>query len=270
MSKPQGRDNATTDSQQDSEDYRAKKRFFASLLTVYGRKPVLEALRDPAVKLFRLHLAESNKPAGILDEVIAIAERQGAEVRYHDRKALSRISRNSKQDQGVAADLQCAGYQSFEGFLQQPARPDYRILALDRITNPQNLGMIIRSACASGIDGILLPEKGGAQIDSLVIKASAGTLFRAPILRCDSLDRALDEARAAGADVCALSSHAPQTLSEFQPKGPCVYVLGNETEGVSEAIDRRCNQRVRIPMHNGVESLNVAVTAALIAFQGSL
>lgn len=255
--------------QQDSERYQAKKQFFGSLLTVYGRKPVLEALRDPAVTLFRLHLADSNKPAGILDEIMAIAERQGAEVRYHDRKGLSRISKNSKQDQGVAADLQCSGYQSYQQFLQTPPEHAYRLLALDRITNPQNLGMIIRSACAGAIDGILLPEKGGAQIDSLVIKASAGTLFRAPILRCEGLSEALRAFRSAGADVCALSSHARQTLGEFQPNAPCVYVLGNETEGVSDEAEQYCNRRVRIPMNNGVESLNVAVTAALIAFYGS-
>ncbi|WP_341937006.1 TrmH family RNA methyltransferase [Marinimicrobium sp. C2-29] len=265
-------DNSSQDSleRKDSPEYRAKKQFFDALLTVYGRKPVLEALRDPAVKLFRLHLAESNKPAGILDEIIAIARTQGAEIRYHDRKALSRISKNSKQDQGVAADLECAGYQSFQQFLEQPPAGAYRILALDRITNPQNLGMIIRSACAGQIDGILLPEKGGAQIDSLVIKASAGTLFKAPILRCPQLNQALEAFRAAGADVCALSSHAPQTLGDFRPGKPCVYVLGNETEGVSKETAQQCNRQLRIPMNNGVESLNVAVTAALIAFQPQL
>lgn len=255
---------------QDTAEYRAKKQFFDALLTVYGRKPVLEALRDPAVKLFRLHLAQSNKPAAILDEIMDIARRQGADIHYHDRKALSRISRNSKQDQGVAADLECAGYQTFQQFLERPPAGAYRLLALDRITNPQNLGMIVRSACAGQIDGILLPRKGGAQIDSLVIKASAGTLFKAPILRCEDLEEALTAFRSAGAEVCALSSHARQTLGEFQPHAPCVYVLGNETDGVSKEIARHCNQQLRIPMNNGVESLNVAVTAALIAFQPQL
>lgn len=253
---------------QDSEAYRAKKQFFDSLLTVYGRKPVLEALRDPAVTLFRLHLADSNKPAGILDEILTIAQAQGAEVQYHDRKGLSRISKNSKQDQGVAADLQCRRYQTLAQFLAQSTDKPFRLLALDRVTNPQNLGMIIRSACAGALDGILLPQKGGAQIDSLVIKASAGTLFRAPIIRCPALPEALETLRQHNVTVCALSSHATQTLGEFKPKGSCVYVLGNETDGVSSDTARLCNQQLRIPMNNGVESLNVAVTAALIAFQG--
>ncbi len=253
--------------QSDSAAYREKKRFFDSLLTVYGRKPVLEALQDAHTGIHRLHLAQSNKPATILEDIIALAQKKGADIRYHNRTELSRISRNAKQDQGVAADLVCSGYQTYENFLQNVTTNSYRLLALDGIHNPQNLGMIIRSACAGGMDGILLPRQGGAQIDPLVIKASAGTVFRAPLLRCDTLARALADFRSAGTTVCALSSHAEQTLGEFTPLGPCIFVLGNESDGVSPAVGQLCNARVRIPMHNGVESLNVAVTAALIAFR---
>lgn len=251
--------------QNDSEAYRARKAFFDSLLTVYGRKPVLEALRDPATRPFRLHLAESNRPARLLDEILDTAQAQGAEVRYHDRKGLSRISGNGRQDQGVAVDLECPSYQSLEQWQGPVGRA--RLLALDRITNPQNLGMIIRAACAGAVDGLLIPDKGGAPIDSLVIKASAGTVFRAPILRCAELAPALKQLRERGCQICALSSHAQTTLGEFTAQGPCVYVLGNETDGVSPAVGKLCDQRLGIPMRNGVESLNVAVTAGLIAFQ---
>ncbi|WP_111641966.1 TrmH family RNA methyltransferase [Marinimicrobium alkaliphilum] len=250
----------------DSQAYREKKRFYDSLLTVYGRKPVLEALSDPNTRCHRLHLADSNKSAGILEDIIRAAKAKGAEICYHGRAELSRISKNVRQDQGVAADLVLPGYQHFEEFLARPPAR-YTLLALDGISNPQNLGMIIRSACAGNIDGILVPRKGSAQIDPLVIKASAGTLFRAPILRCEQLAPALAQAREQGADACALSSHAKYTLKDYQPSEACIYVLGNETEGVSKDVLAQCNQRVRIPMNNGVESLNVAVTAALIAFR---
>lgn len=254
----------------DSEAYKSKKRFFDSLMTVYGRKTVLEALEDKSVSIFRLHLATSNKPAEILDDILRLAQRKGAEVVYHDRTALSRISKNASQDQGVAADLQLPGYTTYERFLEQPPKKAYRLLALDGITNPQNLGMIIRSACAGNIDGILLPIKGNAQIDPLVIKASAGTLFRAPILRCQHLPEAMKGFIAAGAVACSLSSHANKSLSEFNPESASIYVLGNETSGVSEEVSQLCSEQIRIPMNNGVESLNVAVTAALIAFRDLL
>ncbi len=252
---------------QDSPAYLEKKRFFDSLMTVYGRKSVLEALQENSVNIYRLHLASSNKSAAILDEIIALAKAKGAEILYHERNALSRISKNASQDQGVAADLRLVGYQTYENFLAQAGQKQYRLLALDGIHNPQNLGMIIRSACAGEIDGILLPLKGGAQIDPLVIKASAGTLFRAPILRCQSLVEALNDFAKNGASICSLSSYASKNLRDFKPEAPCIYVLGNETHGVSEAVFSLCDEKIKIPMSNGVESLNVAVTAALIAFR---
>lgn len=255
---------------QDSEAYREKKRFFNSLMTVYGRKTVLEALEEKSVNIFRLHLATSNKQANILDEIIALAKSKGAEIVYHERSALSRISKNASQDQGVAADLRLPKYQTYEDFLESSATTAKRLLALDGIHNPQNLGMIIRSACAGDIDGILLPMKGSAQIDPLVIKASAGTLFKAPILRCQQLDKALNDFKNSGFSICSLSSHAKKNLSEFSPEKPCVYILGNESSGVSKEALNLCNESVKIPMRNGVESLNVAVTAALIAFKDSL
>ncbi|MFO1388988.1 23S rRNA (guanosine(2251)-2'-O)-methyltransferase RlmB [Cellvibrio sp.] len=255
----------------DSQAYLEKKKFFDGLLTVYGRKPVLEALQDKSTNIHRLHLADSNKSAGILDEIIELAKSKGAEIVYHNRTALSRISKNASQDQGVAADLICRGFQTYDAFLAKQAaqqtKQTFTLLALDGISNPQNLGMIIRSACAGNIDGILLPQHGSAQIDPLVIKASAGTVFRAPILRCKNLAEALKEFKAEGALVCSLSSHAKSTLKEFNPEQSCIYVLGNETEGVSKEVSQLCNESVRIPMNNGVESLNVAVTAALIAFR---
>ncbi len=251
----------------DSAAYLEKKRFFDNLLTIYGRNPVLEALQDPSSRIYRLHLAKSNKPAAVLDDILRLARSKGAEVVEHDRLGLSRISRNARQDQGVAADLICSGYRHYREYLEAPIAPDSCILALDGITNPQNLGMIIRSACAGNVQGILLPQAGNAQIDPLVIKASAGTLFRAPILRCEKLVQALEDFRAAGVSICGLSSHAHQTLKAFEPDGPCIYVLGNETRGVSPEVSHLCTTQVRIPMNNGVESLNVAVTAALIAFR---
>lgn len=251
----------------DSTEYQAKKQFFDQLLTVYGRKPVLEALQEKNVEVFRLHLAKSNKSAPILEEIIALAKDKGAEVVFHERKALSRISKNAKQDQGIAVDLVCAGYQDYPSFLQSPPRADFELLALDGITNPQNLGMIIRSACAGSVDGILLPKHGAAKIDPLVIKASAGTLFKARILRCDSLASALKDFQASGSHIYGLSSHAKDSIGDNLPTGSNIFVLGNETDGVSKEVSNVCGKLLSIPMNNGVESLNVAVTASLLAFR---
>lgn len=238
----------------------------ANLLTIYGRKPVQEALHDPAIDFFRVHLAESNKPNPVLDDIVRLCDRRGIEVQYHDRMALSRISKNRKQDQGVAADIVGKGFGEFSDFLQQPEPAEFSLLAVDQVTNPQNLGMIIRSVCAGLVDGLLLPRKGCARIDSLVIKASAGTLFKARLLFCDSLPLALQTAKENGISVYGLSTEDSTPIHKAALQRPNIMVLGNETEGLSPPVRKLCDQKIHIPMRNEVESLNVAVTAGILAF----
>ena len=124
--------------------------------------------------------------------------------------------------------------------------------------------------CAGELDGLLLPRKGGAAISPLVIKASAGTVFRATLVRCERLGEALALCRGAGAEICCLGTRARESLFELHPSGSVVYVLGNETDGVSAEVSALCDRHLVIPMSHGVESLNVAVTAALIAFRRRL
>ncbi|ARN75661.1 TrmH family RNA methyltransferase [Oceanicoccus sagamiensis] len=251
----------------DSPEYKKKRAFYDNLLTIYGRKPVLEALQDHSINIYKLHLADSNKSGGIIEQINSLAEQRGIEVQWHNRQALSRISRNSKQDQGVAADIQLDQHQSVSEFIQQQqTNTPYRLLALDSITNPQNLGMIIRSASAGHIDGIIIPRKGCAALSPLVIKASVGTVFKATLIHCETLQQALEQFQQQQATICTLSSHAKDSLFDYQCEQSIIYVLGNETDGVSQAVSQLSDQQLAIPMNNGVESLNVAVTAALIAF----
>jgi 23S rRNA (guanosine2251-2'-O)-methyltransferase len=250
-----------------NKGYAQKKAFFDSLLTIYGRKPVLEVLEDRDIPIHCVHLADSNKPGGIIADIENLARRRGIAIRYHDKLALSRISRNSREDQGVAADLQLPRYQRLDTFLEswQPTTRA-RIIALDCITNPQNIGMLIRSAAAGGVDAVLIPEKGCAPLSPLVIKASAGTLFKCPIVRCGDLAEGLAQLQKRQVRVCVLSSHAATSLFELDNDRASVFVLGNETVGVSAAISELADVRVFIPMASGVESLNVAVTGALLAY----
>lgn len=248
----------------DSEAYLKKKRFFDKVLTIYGRNAVLEALQDQNISIYKLHLSDSNKPAKVLDEIVKLAKRRDVEIAYHDKKALSRISKNAKQDQGVALDIVLEHFGSVEDF--KAKHKSYRIIALDGVTNPQNLGMIIRSCAAGNIDAILLPAKGAAQISPLVIKASAGTLFRMPIIKTSNLKETLSDLKKEGASLYTLSSHANKSYKEQTYTDKTVFVLGNESEGVSPAVEKVCDESISIPMNRGVESLNVAVTAALLSF----
>lgn len=255
---------------QDSAEYLKKKEFFDRILTVYGRNPVYEAISDKNVQIFRLHLSESNKPAKVLDNIINLCRERGAEVLYHSKRDLSRISKNAKQDQGIAVDLKLKYFYTFDKALQQEVNSADQYIALDGITNPQNLGMIIRSVCASPLKGLILPKSGCAKIDSLVIKASTGTLFRTPIFQSNSLVESLKNAKDKGFEVIALDVNASTALKDYHPNKPCIFVLGNETEGLSSVVQKQCDKMIRIPMCNNVESLNVAITASLLAFRSQL
>ncbi|MDK9693969.1 MAG: RNA methyltransferase [Sulfurimonas sp.] len=246
---------------EDSQEYKKKKAYFEKIITLYGRNVVVEVLQERNIEIHKVHMANSNKPEGVIETILHLAKQRGIEVAYHDKAALSRISKNAKQDQGVAVDIIASSYQSANEIKNLKS---FKLLALDGIQNPQNLGMIIRSCAAGYVDGIILPKKNSAKISPLVIKASAGTLFRVPIYYCDTLDTILREL--SNTKIYLLSSHAKESIYDVQKSDKSIFVLGNESDGVSKEIERLCNDSIAIPMNRGVESLNVAVTASLIAF----
>ncbi len=248
----------------DSQEYKDKKAFFEKVITLYGRNVVIEILQDDSIEIYKLHMAESNKTDGAIKKILSLAKARHVEITYHDKNTLSRISKNAKQDQGVACDIISKSYQNATEIKNLT---EFRLIALDGIHNPQNLGMIIRSCAAGNIDGIILPKKNSAKISPLVIKASAGTLFKLPIYFCNSLNDILKSLN--NTKIYALSSHAKESIYDISPHAKSIFVLGNESEGVSDEVEKLCNDEVKIPMQRGVESLNVAVTASLIAFMKS-
>jgi len=253
-----------SNTKEDSPEYLAKKAFFDKIITIYGRNAVLEALEDESIIIHKLHLSDSNRSAVELDKMQKIANSRDIEIAYHDKKGLSRISKNAKQDQGVALDIVLEKALSEDEFLEKHS--SFKVLALDGIHNPQNLGMIIRSAAAGNVDAILLPTKNAAQISPLVIKASVGTIFRLPIIKTKNLAKTLEKFKNASSEVYTLSSHAKSSYKETEYTDKTVFVLGNESDGVTKEVEKLSTSSISIPMNRGVESLNVAVTASLLAF----
>jgi len=249
---------------QDSQEYKNKKAFFEKIITLYGRNVVVEVLQDKSIEIHKLHMANSNKADATINKILQLAKERNIQITYHDKTALSRISRNAKQDQGVAVDIIATSYLNAVELTQ---RSSFRLIALDGIQNPQNLGMIIRSCAAGNVDGIILPKKSSAKISPLVVKASAGTLFKLPIYFCNALEEILPNLE--DVTIYALSSHAKNTIYDVKEEKKTIYILGNESEGISPEVEKLCNDSIAIPMNRGVESLNVAVTASLIAFMKS-
>lgn len=251
----------------DSPEYLAKKQQLSRILTIFGRKPVLEALQDESVTPYKLHLADTNQKSAILSEIQRYAQAKSTPITHHSRDALARISKNKKQDQGVALDIECHGFLPDEAFINTlPAT--FELMALDGVTNPQNVGMIIRSVCASPMTGLLLPAKGCAKLDALVIKASAGTLFKAKVIRCESLSRTLESLKGYDTDIVGVAATSNAiNLSKYSGRQRKIFVMGNETHGLSKEVQKLCNTTVKIPMSREVESLNVSIAASLVAFR---
>jgi 23S rRNA (guanosine2251-2'-O)-methyltransferase len=172
--------------------------------------------------------------------------------------------------QGVLGEGAALSFSDLDAAKAQVETPGRRalILALDGVTDPHNFGAILRSAAAAGVDAVVFPERRSAQVNETVIRASAGTAGRVPLVRVVNLGRALDELKASGAWVFGLDAGAGSSdyLTE-RFDGPTVLVLGSEGEGLHQKIRERCDALLRIPMPGGTESLNVSASAAVMLFR---
>lgn len=233
-------------------------------LTIYGRKPVLEILENESLNIAKVFIARKAK-ADIIKNIIAACERRGIEVLRLEADQVSRMSKHPKQDQGVAADIHTPHMDDALQFLEQNKGKNLQLIALDGITTPANVGMIIRSCTALGIDGIILPRKGSTKLNSFVIKASAGVVFKSRILKCERLTPVLKKAKEIGFDVYGLSGEQGENIYTENFAQKSLFIMGNETEGVSPQTEALTDRHLFIPMANGVESLNVACAATVVA-----
>ncbi|MBO0839825.1 MAG: RNA methyltransferase [Sciscionella sp.] len=234
-------------------------------VTVYGRKPVLEALADRTLTVDKVLLADNARGESVR-EIEKAAAARGVPVNKASAHRVKVLAGNGKQDQGVLADVIATRMRPLTDALRGSRQPR-TVLVLDGITTPANVGMILRTATAAGVAGIVVPRRGVASIDPLVVKASAGVAFRAPILRAATAVDAADALRAAGFPLYGLAGDAGMSVFTAKLSTRAAFVLGAETAGVSEAVARLVTDWLAIPMSAGVESLNVASAAAVLCFE---
>jgi 23S rRNA (guanosine2251-2'-O)-methyltransferase len=236
-----------------------------TFITVYGRMPVQEVLTDPELTVDKLVVADS-AGGGSLERLLRLAGERGVPVERASAHRVKVLAGNGKHDQGVIADVVAPGLRNLEEFVEQcPA--DARVLVLDGVTNPGNVGMIIRTATAAGLTGIVVPSAGSAALGPLVIKASAGVAYRASIVRCRQAAEAVRRLRDAGFTTYGLAGSATTDLYGAEFGGRCAFVLGNETDGMTAEVSGLVDRPLSIPMAGGVDSLNVASAAAVVCFE---
>ncbi|HET8594128.1 MAG TPA: RNA methyltransferase [Intrasporangium sp.] len=243
-----------------SADISPKDRF----ITVYGRNPVHEVLLDDELAVDKVVLAEGAR-GGAVRDIEQAARRRGVPVQRASAERVKKLAGNGRQDQGVFADVVAPRMRPLERALTDGALST--VLVLDGVTTPANVGMIIRSATAAGVDGIVVPRRGVASLDPLVVKASAGVAFRAPILKAFTSAEAVRLLRDSGFHVVGLDAVGQTDLFTADLPERVAFVLGGETAGHGEEVRSLVDEWVSIPMSGGVESLNVAAAAAVVCFE---
>jgi 23S rRNA (guanosine2251-2'-O)-methyltransferase len=235
-------------------------------ITVYGRKPVTELLeQSDSLEIAKVLLSKKVK-GDFAKKIVKLCNLSGIELRIVSPQEVSRISKHPKHDQGVVADVVAPGMDhALEYFEENKARKD-AWLALDGVTTPANVGLIIRSATALGL-GVILPLHGSSKINPLVIKSSAGTIFKSRMLKAERLQIALEAAKKAGYQIYGLAGEEGSPISKETLSEKAVFVMGNETHGVGEEYRSLIDAWLTIPMYSGVESLNVACAATIVAHE---
>lgn len=231
-----------------------------------GRHAVLEALRA-GVPLGRVLVAEGVVPAKALDEVSRLAEAAGVRVERVPRADLDRLSERGAH-QGIVAMVPPFGYAALEDLLRRSkGRSRSLLVVLDHVTDPHNLGAVVRSAEAAGADGVVVAKRRSAPVTGAVHKASAGAVMHLPVAQVANLPSALRRMKDAGYWVVGASERATETLWRAPLDDRLVVVLGAEGEGLSRLVAETCDFLVRIPVAGKVASLNVAQAATLFAFE---
>ena len=206
---------------------------------------------------------------GRVAKLVSEARLAGVVIHREPMEGLDRRSQGQRH-QGVLGEGSAFAYAEFDDLVArlQAKRDATLFLALDGVTDPHNLGAILRSAAAVAADGVLLPERRSAQVNETVIRASAGTAGRVPVCRVVNLGRALDDLKEAGAWIYGLAADEGSRDYLDEPfDRATVLVLGAEGEGLHQKIRERCDGLLYIPMPGGIESLNVSAAAAVTLFR---
>jgi 23S rRNA (guanosine2251-2'-O)-methyltransferase len=238
---------------------------------VVGRNPVVEALRAdiPATAVYVQQFIDNDDR---VREALKLATDRGVPLLEAARPELDRIT-SGLNHQGLVLQIPPYEYAHPDDLLAKAAGrgEDPLIVALDGITDPRNLGAVVRSVAAFGGHGVVVPERRAAGMTAGAWKASAGTAARVSVARATNLTRTLEAYQKAGLTVVGLAADGEAELQDLELlSGPVVIVAGSEGKGLSRLVGETCDLRVRIPMPGGgAESLNAGVAAGVVLYEAS-
>ncbi len=235
---------------------------------VYGKHALIEALQNAPQTVKKAFLS----PEADSGEIRALLNKNKIPFSPMKGNEAGRMVSKDASHQGVIAVVDPSEILlSFNDFIYG-LKPDENtiLVLLDELTDPQNVGAIIRSAAAFGVSGVLLPSKNQAHITGAVVKASAGMVFRIPIAEVGNVNQAVDALKEKGFRVYGLEMEGNKNVSDEKFGAPSLFIVGNEGKGIREKTFERCDVKLQIPMSSKCESLNASVSAAIVLFYWSL
>ena len=231
-----------------------------------GRNAVTEAL-SAGRTIDKLFVADGDTDRA-LARICAMAKQAGAVVVPTDRRKLDYMSATGAH-QGVIAMVAAHDYASIDDILKkaQDAGEPPLIVICDELSDPHNLGAIIRTAECAGAHGIIIPNRRSVGLTAVVGKASAGALEYMPVARVSNITAAIDTLKKAGVWVYGTAAEGDTTLYKADLKSAAAIVIGNEGEGMSRLVSERCDFKVSIPMKGSISSLNASAAAAIMLYE---
>lgn len=231
-------------------------------MIVYGINPVLEALRAGRVTALRV----GHRGGGRVHELLTLAGERGVKVQRVEADVLNRLARGGVH-QGVVADTEDASVDYGVEELVRGARGHALIVVLDGIEDPHNLGAILRTADAAGVDGVVVQTRRAAALGGAAAKASAGAVAHVKIAQVVNIARAIDELKELGVWIVGLAGDADTMYDAIDYAVPTAVVVGAEGSGLRRLVREKCDFTACIPMRGRVSSLNVSVAAAVVLFE---
>ncbi len=235
---------------------------------VVGRNAVLEAV-EAEIPIRAAYVAEGAERDDRLRDILRLAATRGTALLEVTRGELDRLTGGALH-QGVALQLPAFAYAHPDDLLASALDSDHEplIVALDSITDPRNLGAIVRSAAAFGAHGVLIPERRSAGMTAAAWKTSAGAAAHIPIARATNLNRSLRTYADAGLTLIGLDGSSTTSLHDVPDvSGPVVLVVGSEGAGLSRLVREACDYLAAIPISKSVESLNAGVAAGIALYE---
>lgn len=232
---------------------------------IYGRHALVEALQNAPHTIGKVFLAPRMNDA----ELLGLLKQAGIEPRELTADTTKVAAGERGSHQGVVAEFfpqkLLLSFDDFSSSLE--VTPHTSLVLLDELTDPHNVGAILRSAAAFGVSGVLLPTQGTAPLSGAVIKVSVGMAFRIPLISVADSVVAMQTLKDMGFRVYALDMHGTTKLAEATFSKPALFIVGNEGRGVSAALIATCDETLSIPMDPRCESLNAAVSTGIALYQ---